>query len=177
MHHNKMFSQGKRNDILEHLRALENPEAASAADSTEPPADGAETDAGRTDEKIGAMYSLSRAHIARYLRIDKLNAPLKFMLDKGKFTLVVAVELSFLTNGSKKYSRSAWKRGLPSTLPKPPHCGIIQKWVCWTMIPLPAYSPGNPPPRRKISRAGLILKLMCTINILRANSQRKKSRV
>ena len=97
MHHSKMFSQGKRNDILEHLRALENPETASPTDSTEPPANGTEADAGqRTDEKIGAMYSLSRAHIARYLRIDRLNAPLKFMLDKGKFTFVVAVELSFL---------------------------------------------------------------------------------
>ena len=113
MHHNKMFSQGKRNDILEHLKALENPEAAaSPKESTEPPTDGTEADAKqRTDERIGAMYSLSRNTIARYVRIDKLNAPLKFMLDKGKFTFVVAVELSFLDKQEQEILAECLEKG------------------------------------------------------------------
>jgi ParB family chromosome partitioning protein len=112
MHHNKMFSQGKRNDILEQLKALENPEAVSAAVSTEPSAKEMEADAGqRTDEKIGVMYSLSRNTIARYLRIDKLNAPLKFMLDKGKFTFVVAVELSFLDEQEQEILAECLEKG------------------------------------------------------------------
>jgi ParB family chromosome partitioning protein len=121
MHHNKMFSQGKRNDIMEQLKALENPDAVKAetseqsTDSTSDTAenltssqngtkleDGADTPADgdtgqRTTEKIGALYSLSRNTIARYLRINQLNAPLKLMLDNGKILSGVAVELSFLT--------------------------------------------------------------------------------
>ena len=102
MHHGKMFSQGKRNDILEQLKALENPEAVketteATVDNPTSSHNGTKLDTEqRTDEKIGAMYSLSRNTIARYLRISQLNAPLKMLLDKGKFTFLVSVELSFL---------------------------------------------------------------------------------
>jgi ParB family chromosome partitioning protein len=109
MHHGKMFSQGKRNDILEQLRVLENPElvgypAKATAETPTSLEDGVESDTGaRTDEKIGAMYSLSRNTIARYLRISQLNAPLKVMLDKSKITFLVAVELSFLNKQEQEW--------------------------------------------------------------------------
>jgi len=103
MHHSKMFSQGKRNDILEQLKAIENPEftinVPKATDGS-----GAEPDTGtRTDEKIGAMYSLSRNTIARYLRISRLNGFLKGMLDSGKITFLTAVELSFLNEEEQEW--------------------------------------------------------------------------
>jgi len=108
MHHGKMFSQGKRNDILEQLKIMENPELANtaeaASDSNASDENTKEPDTGiRTSEKIAAMYSLSRNTIARYLRISQLNAPLKMMLDNGKITFLVAVELSFLTKQEQEW--------------------------------------------------------------------------
>jgi ParB family chromosome partitioning protein len=116
MHHSKMFSQGKRNDILEQLKALENSEAAEnpmQATAKEPtsPHDGTELESGvdesstgkRTKKKIGEMYSLSRNTIARYLRVSQLNTPLKMMLDNGRFTFLVAVELSFLNKEEQEW--------------------------------------------------------------------------
>ena len=94
MHHSKMFSQGKRNDILEHLKALENPEASKSDTS---PQNGTELEKGqRTDEKIGEMYGLARNTVARYVRIDKLVHELKVLLDNGAIPFLAAVEISFL---------------------------------------------------------------------------------
>ena len=97
MHHSKMFSQGKRNDILEQLKVLENPEIKQAKTDTSVSVESeAESDAGqRTDEKIGVMYSLSRNTIARYLRIHRLIRALKPLLDKGAIPFLAAVEISF----------------------------------------------------------------------------------
>jgi ParB family chromosome partitioning protein len=101
MHHSKMFSQGKRNDILEQLRAIENPEFKIHELKT---TDESEADTGiRTTEKIGAMYSLSRNTIARYLRISQLNGFLKSLLDNGTITFLVAVELSFLAEEEQEW--------------------------------------------------------------------------
>ena len=91
MRNSKMFSQGKRNDILDQLKALENPDAKTAA------LDGTEIAKGqRTDEEIGAMYSLARNTITRYLRVDKLVHELKVLLDDGTIPFLAAVEISFL---------------------------------------------------------------------------------
>lgn len=118
MHHNKMFSQGKRNDILEQLKALENPDApdekvrkvktkpiaetptstqsGSKLDGEAEAGTGGENDIGqRTTEKIGALYSLSRNTIARYLRINRLKRALKAKLDSGVIPFIAAVEISF----------------------------------------------------------------------------------
>ena len=96
MHYSKMFSQGKRNDILEQLKALENPEASKVDTS---PHNGTGLDKGqRTDEKIGEMYGLARNTVARYVRIDKLVHELKVLLDNGTIPFLAAVELSFLQN-------------------------------------------------------------------------------
>ena len=92
MHHNKMFSQGKRNDVLERLKALENPEALKSDTSTQAGLDKGQ----RTDEKIGEMYGLARNTVARYLRIDKLLHELRVLLDNGAIPFLAAVEVSFL---------------------------------------------------------------------------------
>ena len=117
MHHSKMFSQGKRNDILERLKAIENPEAPkkqtkATAKTPTSSHDGSELNKGqRTDEKIGAMYSLSRNTIARYVRVDKLVHELKVLLDDGTIPFLAAVEISFLLDREQHQLVGCLKKG------------------------------------------------------------------
>ena len=94
-HHSKLFSPGKRNDILERLHGIENPRAAKKS--------GDSTNAKRatTLEKIGMEYSLSKDTIARYLRIHRLSSALKARLDHGDFAFLSAVSLSFLNKSEQ----------------------------------------------------------------------------
>lgn len=85
-YHSKMFSQGKRNDIIAQLTALENPESVTESTETKQ----------RTDEKVGEIYNLSRATVARYVRVNKLWNGLKLHLDDGIIPFSAAVEVSFL---------------------------------------------------------------------------------
>ena len=89
--HNKMFSQGKRNDIINALKLLENTHNNNENGTL--PQVGAEL---RTDAKIGLDYSLSKNTVARYLRIHKLIVPLKARLDNDELSFIPAVGLSFL---------------------------------------------------------------------------------
>ena len=89
--HSKLFSQGKRNDILNELKMLENPHE-QGADGTVPQL-GAKS---RSDAKVGEQYSLSKNTVARYLRINQLIPALKARLDNGNFAFIPAVTLSFL---------------------------------------------------------------------------------
>ena len=97
LHHSKMFSQGKRNDILEHLKMLENPHEYEENGTT--PQIGAKL---RTDEKIGEVYSLSKNTIARYLRINQLIPVLKSKLDSGNIAFIPAVTISFLRGAEQQ---------------------------------------------------------------------------
>ena len=47
--------------------------------------------------KVAEQYDLSKATIARYIRIDKLNVGVKKLLDEGSVPLQAAVELSYIT--------------------------------------------------------------------------------
>jgi ParB family chromosome partitioning protein len=91
LHHSKMFSQGKRNDIIATLKMLEH----SDEYDDMPTSSQIETKL-RTDEKIGESYGLSRNTIARYLRIQHLIQKLKSRLDRGELAFISAVALSFL---------------------------------------------------------------------------------
>ena len=92
LHHSKMFSQGKRNDILEQIKMLENPDEYKQ-NSTLPQV-GAKL---RTDAKIGAEYSLSKNTVARYVRVNKLIAALQTRLDDEELAFIPAVTLSYLS--------------------------------------------------------------------------------
>ena len=97
LHYSKMFSQGKRNDILEQLKILQNPH--------EYKENGTSSQVGaklRTDEKIGETYSLSKNTIARYLRVNKLIQPHKNRLDVGEIAFLSAVILSYLTESEQQ---------------------------------------------------------------------------
>ena len=97
LHHSKMFSQGKRNDILEQLKMLENPQ-----DSGEERTCAQVGHKLKSREAVAEEYNLSRNTVARYLRINQLIPPLKSQLDSGNFAFISAVTLSFLKESEQK---------------------------------------------------------------------------
>jgi len=91
LHHSKMFSQGKRNDIKKQLEMLEEPHDSGADETC--------AQVGhklKTREAVADMYSLSRNTVARYLRVNQLTPNLKEQLDNGKIAFIPAVTLSYL---------------------------------------------------------------------------------
>ena len=95
--YNKMFSRGKRTDIIRALQMLEKPQEIEESGTS--PQVGAKL---RTDEKIGEAYSLSKNTIARYLRVNQLINSLKTMLDNGAIGFIPSVTLSFLKETEQK---------------------------------------------------------------------------
>ncbi len=91
MKHSKLFSQGKRNDILEEIKRLENPH-----DDRENSTSSQLAKKLTSIEKVGNEYSLSKDTVARYLRIHQLTSTLKIRLDNGEIPFIPAVTLSFL---------------------------------------------------------------------------------
>lgn len=97
LHHSKMFSQGKRNDIVKQLEMIEKATVGGQnATSSQ-----VETKL-RSDVVIGIEYGLSRNTIARYLRINKLICTLQEKLDEGLIAFIPAVTLSFLSIGEQE---------------------------------------------------------------------------
>lgn len=90
LRYEKMFSQGKRNDIIKELKLIENPQLqAEEDDETEKPKN--------SREKVGAEYGLSRNSVARLLRVNKLILGLKNLVDDGNIPIRAAVDLSYLS--------------------------------------------------------------------------------
>ena len=79
--YSEMFSQEKRNDIINEIRAL-NGESESN---------------GNSREKVAEEYGLGRNTIARLVRISKLCDGILAWLDKGQLAVRARVELSYLT--------------------------------------------------------------------------------
>ena len=79
--YSEMFSQEKRNDIINEIRAL-NGESESN---------------GNSREKVAEEYGLGRNTIARLVRISKLCDGILAWLDKGQLAVRAGVELSYLT--------------------------------------------------------------------------------
>lgn len=90
LRHSKMFSQGKRNDILRELAMLENSENDIL---TLIPME-SKLDSGKA---VGAEYGLSKGSVIRLIRIDKLIDELKALVDSGDISIRAGVELSFLS--------------------------------------------------------------------------------
>ncbi len=89
--HSKLFSQGKRNDILEEIKRLENPH-----DEKENSTSSQLAKKLTSIEKVGNEYSLSKDTVARYLRINQLTDNLKMRLDNCEIAFIPAVTLSFI---------------------------------------------------------------------------------
>lgn len=98
LRYSKMFSQGKRNDIIEELKRLENPDYIRENSTC-----GNDFHKLKNRDKIGAEYSLTGRSIANYVRVNSLIAPLKVRLDNSELTLVTSVELSYLSTEVQQY--------------------------------------------------------------------------
>jgi len=91
--HSKMFSPGKRNDIIRELTLLENPNAEIEDGSTLNPL-GSRLD---TNDEVGKEYGVSKGSVVRLIRINKLIDELKALVDSGELAIRAGVELSFLS--------------------------------------------------------------------------------
>lgn len=91
LHHSKLFSQGKRNDILEQLKMLEKPHENKENDTCSQIANKS-----KSITKVGQEYGLSKDTVARYLRIGQLVPALKIRLDNNDIAFIPAVTLSYL---------------------------------------------------------------------------------
>lgn len=100
MQYSKMFSEGKRNEIINELNALSNP-----LDSKENLSHSQVANKPSTMQIVGDGYDLSKDTVARYLRVNQLISPLKVMLDISRIAFIPAVMLSFLTDSEQEYVR------------------------------------------------------------------------
>ena len=90
--HDKMFSQGKRNDIIRELELL------GGSDGTSSPMDTKSEKGKTTMDKVGNEYGMSRASVARLLRITKCCDIIKEWIDNNLISIRVGVDLSYLTD-------------------------------------------------------------------------------
>lgn len=98
LQYSKMFSQGKRNDIINELKQLENPDYIREKSTC-----GNHFHKLNNRDKIGSEYSLTGRSIANYIRVNSLIPPLKTRLDNSELTLVTSVELSYLSTEVQQY--------------------------------------------------------------------------
>lgn len=91
LRYSKMICQGRRNDIIEELKRLENPDEIG-----ENPTSGTQCHRTKSRDILGAEYDLKGRAVANYLRINELITPLKRRIDDAEFPIVVAVQLSYL---------------------------------------------------------------------------------
>ena len=105
LHHSKMFSQGKRNDILTQLEMLEKPCDSGENDTSAQV--GQKLDSRST---VAKEYNLSKNTVARYLRVNHLVPALKSRLDDGNFAFIPAVTLSFLKETEQKLLADCMER-------------------------------------------------------------------
>ena len=91
LRYSKMICQGRRNDIVEELKRLENPDEIRENGTCG-------SDFHKSEKKaLGAEYNLTGRSVATYLRINELSETLKIRIDNGEFAIAVAVQLSYLT--------------------------------------------------------------------------------
>ncbi len=88
LRYESLFSQGKRNDIINELMELEGKSEVKQKHNSR--------------EEVGAEYGLSRNTVARLLRVDKLIDGLKAWVDSGELSVRAAVELSYLSSDKQE---------------------------------------------------------------------------
>lgn len=106
LRYSDMFSQGKRNDIIEELKKLENPQYIKENTTS-----GHDVHRLKSRDKLGLEYGLDGRSVARYLRIDNLISPLKERLDQGDLIFVAAVELSYLLENEQQLVEDVLSNG------------------------------------------------------------------
>lgn len=91
LRYSKIICQGRRNDIIEELKRLENPDEIRENGTC-----GNECHKSKSRDVVGAEYDLKGRAVANYLRINELITPLKRRIDDAEFPIVVAVQLSYM---------------------------------------------------------------------------------
>lgn len=98
LRYSEMFSQGKRNDILREMNALEGGDGTCGTGCHKSGGGtcGTEFHRSTSRDELGGDYDLSGRQVAKYLRINPMRDILKLKLDCGSLTLNSAVSLSYL---------------------------------------------------------------------------------
>ena len=112
LRYSEMFSQGKRNDILRELKALEGGEETCGSDFHKCGGETCGSDFHKFNSRdaLGEEYDLTGRQVANYLRVNQLLDCLRLKLD-GKFlTLASAVSLSYLDHENQLMVFAAMKR-------------------------------------------------------------------
>ena len=91
LRYSKMICQGRRNDIIEELKRLGNPDEIKENKTC-----GIDCHKSKSRDVVGAEYNLKGRAVANYLRINELSVALKIRIDDGEFTIAAAVQLSYL---------------------------------------------------------------------------------
>jgi len=105
LHHSKMFSQGKRNDILKQLEMLEKPHNSEADETCSQVANKS-----KSISKVGQEYGLCKDTVARYLRLQHFIPALMNHLDSGVIAFMTAYTLSFLKESEQQLLADCMKR-------------------------------------------------------------------
>lgn len=98
--YSEMFSQGKRNDIVRELKALENNTETCGSDFHK----------SNSRDSLGEEYDLTGRQVANYLRVNQLLDCLRLKLDDKLITLTSAVSLSYLNREDQLAVFDAMKR-------------------------------------------------------------------
>lgn len=85
----KVSNQGKRNDILQEIEKLSGTDTAETC--------GHDVHKSKSRDTLGEECGMTGRNIARYIRVNQLEKPLKERLDNGTLPLVAAVDLSYLS--------------------------------------------------------------------------------
>lgn len=85
----KVSNQGKRNDILQEIEKLNGTDTADTC--------GHDVHKLKSRDAVGEECGMTGRNIARYIRVNQLEQPLKERLDNGTLPLVAAVDLSYLS--------------------------------------------------------------------------------
>lgn len=90
----KVSNQGKRYDILQEIEKLSGTDTAETC--------GHDVHRLKSRDAIGEECGMTGRNIARYIRVNQLEQPLKERLDNGTLSLVAAVDLSYLSDKEQK---------------------------------------------------------------------------
>jgi ParB family chromosome partitioning protein len=99
----KVSNQGRRNDILQEIERLNGTDKAETC--------GHDVQRLKSRDAVGEEYGMTGRNIARYIRVNQLEQPLKKRLDAGGLSLVAAVDLSYLSAKEQKTVSELAERG------------------------------------------------------------------
>lgn len=97
-HYAALKMQGKRNDIIEEVKRLLNADEIRDEETCAPV-----EHKSKSRDVIAQNYDISRATVARYLRINELSDDLKNWIDEESISIRAGVELSYLSEDSQVY--------------------------------------------------------------------------